>query len=261
MRPMLQQPVDVRQVRPALERNLHGYGLTPSAARERAAVVKAVTAAPQIRQRPMPVVVAAALVALGALAVWAWRLYAVWFEEQAVDGVFWIALAVSMAALFMCAWAWELYDVRRALVVSVALVATAFVAVIVIVLAVAVAKGKDVDFDLPDFGKLLESGERGTGGVEGALRAEPWVAAEAFDDMGPLAAGAIRNLVDPSGASAGEDEAAAVTDQAAGAEAFQPGPLPPELAADDPRATACQGCGFRFDARQRLACPRCGRPA
>lgn len=258
---MTQEPVDVRQVRPALERNLRGYGLTPSAARERAAVVKAVTADPHIRQRPMPVVVAAALVALGALAVWGWRLYAAWFEEQAVDAVFWIALAVSMAALFVCAWAWELYDLRRALVVSVALIGSAFVAVVVIVVAVAIAKGEDVDLDLPDFGKLLDGGDRGAGGVEGVLRAEPWVAAEAFDDVGPLAVGAIRNLVDPSGASAEEDEATAGTEEASGAAAFAPGPLPPEAAADDPRATACQGCGFRFDLRERLACPRCGRPA
>lgn len=146
------RPLDLRKVRPSAGSHLPGYGLTPGAALERARVVKAVTDAPQIRQRPTVVVTVAAIVALGAFAWWAVLLYGVLTEDAPADALFWVALATGMVALFGAAWAWELYDLRKGFVVFVTLLLTVLVLVFVIIIAVAAVRGDDIDFDV---GKLL----------------------------------------------------------------------------------------------------------
>ena len=69
-------PLDLRRMPSSLGGALPGYGLTPKSARERAAVVRAVTDDQQIRQRPMPVVLVTAVIALVGLGVFGWQLYA-----------------------------------------------------------------------------------------------------------------------------------------------------------------------------------------
>ena len=89
--------MDLRHTTSSLGGALPGYGLTRSSARERAAVERAVTADTHIRQRPMPVVVVTALVALVGLGIWCWQLYTAISEEGPLTTLFWAGLAMCAA--------------------------------------------------------------------------------------------------------------------------------------------------------------------
>lgn len=154
------EPLDLRSIRPPVGRQLAGYGLTPASARERARVVKAVTDTPRIRQRPMPVVIGAALLAVGGFAVWAFLLYGVLVDGAPADLAFWAVLAFAASWLYVATWAWELYDVGKGFVAFLIVLGSVLVALFVIVVAVAGAKGESIDIDLD---RLIGKGSSGDG--------------------------------------------------------------------------------------------------
>ena len=147
--------LDLRRTHQALGSVVSGFGLTPSAARERAAVVRAVTHEPGIRQRPMPVVIIAGLIALVGLGVWAWQLYLTITEETPLTPLFWAGLGTFLAASAVCSWAWQLYDVQKAIVMWLALAVLGVAAVLIIVFVLVALKGDSDDLDI-DLGGLID---------------------------------------------------------------------------------------------------------
>lgn len=224
--------VDLRRTPRSLGSAVNGYGLTPSSARERAAVVRAVTQDTGIRQRPMPVVIVTGLVALVALAVWGWQLYVTITDELPVTLLFWGALATSLVASAICSWAWQLYDVRKAMVMWFAIVVLGVAAVLIIVLVLVALKGDGDDLDI-DLGGLLDRitgpSDHGRSSFAGGIVAP--LVVDAADGMGQGIAGS-------SDASAGPD-----------------GELEPVRERVD--GPACPSCGRPLTAGL-LICPRCG---
>jgi hypothetical protein len=229
----LAPPIDLRRAREPLGAVLPGLGLTPAAARQRAAVVRAVTEDSHIRQRPMPVVIVTGVVALIALVIWAWQLYVTFTDETPLSPLFWAALATFLVASAICSWAWQLYDVRKAIVMWLAIVVLTVAAAIVIAVVLAAFKGdSDADMDLGfDLDSLVDAitgeGERDTGGFVDHVVAP--VVFETLDTMG------------------GGGQA---TDGVVGA-----GEAPIEVAPAG--VPACPSCG-RAQTPGLLVCPRCG---
>jgi hypothetical protein len=125
-------------------------------------VVKAVTDDSRVRERPLPVVVGAALVSLGGFAVWAWLLYGVLVDGEPADLAFWAVLAFAASWLYVATWAWELYDVGKGFVAFALVLASILVVLVVIVAAVAAVKGESIDFDLDSLtGKGSPAGHDG----------------------------------------------------------------------------------------------------
>lgn len=234
--------VDLRKATTPLGAELPGYGLTPRAARERAAVVRAVTKDQHIRQRPMPVVVASALVALGGLLVFGWQLYLLLTADPGAgeppatpSALLWIGLAVFLVASAVCSWAWQLYDVKKAIVMWLAIAVLSIVAVVVIAILLAALKGDGDDVDLGfDLDGLVD---RITGG--GARAMDSIVLPVAADTLDAAANGAFDEA--GWGRDRGEEPA--------------PEPMAQQAAAGEP---ACPSCG-RALTPGLLVCPRCGR--
>lgn len=223
--------VDLRHTTSSLGGALPGYGLTRSSARERAAVVRAVTADTHIRQRPMPVVVVTALVALVGLGIWCWQLYTAISEEGPLTTLFWAGLATFLVAAAICSWAWQLYDVRKAIVMWFAIVVLGIAAALIIAVVLVALKGDgDADIDL-DLDGLLEKitgdGARDAGTFVDRV-ALP-VVIDAADMMGGDAGG----YGDAAGVPAASQEQA------------------------PPGTPACPSCG-RALTTGLLICPRCG---
>jgi hypothetical protein len=228
----LAPPVDLLRAREPLGAVLPGLGLTPAAARQRAAVVRAVTEDSHIRQRPMPVVIVTGVVALIALAIWAWQLYVTLSDETPLTPLFWAALATFLVASAICSWAWQLYDVRKAIVMWLAIVVLTVAAAIIIAVVLAAFKGdSDADMDLGfDLDSLVHAitGEQGrdTGFVDHVVAP---VVFEALDTMG------------------GGSEA---TDGVVG-------DSEPPVEVAPAGVPACPSCG-RAQTPGLLVCPRCG---
>ena len=72
-----------------------------------------------------------------------------------LEALFWAALATSLVASAICSWAWQLYDVQKAIVMWVAIVFLGVAAVLVIVLVLVALKGDGDDLDI-DLGGLLD---------------------------------------------------------------------------------------------------------
>ena len=232
-------PVDLRHTPRSLGSAVSGYGLTPSSVRERAAVVRAVTQDAHIRQRPMPVVIATGLVTLVALGIWGWQLYLTITQEQPLSLLFWGALATSLAASAVCSWAWQLYDVRKAFLMWIAIVFLGIAAVLIIVLVLVALKGEGDDLDI-DLGGLMD---RITGSGDGPSIAADLVAPLVLDTVDGLGQGI-----------AGPDDTAAEPRSEPESE-HEPEPEH-EPATDGP---ACPNCGRPLTAGL-LRCPRCGGP-
>jgi hypothetical protein len=237
--------VDLRKATTPLGAELSGYGLTPRAARERAAVVRAVTRDEHIRQRPMPVVVASALVALGGLLVFGWQLYLVLTADPGAgeppatpSALLWIGLAVFLVASAVCSWAWQLYDVKKAIVMWLAIAVLSIVAVVVIAIVLAALKGDGDDVDLGfDLDGLVD---RITGGGTRAMNSV--VLPVAADTLDAAANGAFDEAA--WGREHGEESATGADEP------------PAQQAA--PGEPACPSCG-RALTPGLLVCPRCGR--
>jgi hypothetical protein len=221
-------PLDLRHTATSMGGALAGYGLTRGSARERAAVVRAVTDDTRIQQRPMPVVIVTALVSIFGLVVWAWQLWLTITDEQPLSLVFWVGLVTFLAASAICSWAWQLYDVRKAIVMWLAIAALGVAAVLVLLVVLVALKGDgDLDLDV-DLDGLVE---RITG------------SAAARDPVG-----FADHVVLP------------LADQALGAMAIAgEGTLGEGTVADEGRwsgIAACPTCDVPLDGA--LRCPRCG---
>lgn len=220
--------IDLRHTPQRLGTTVPGYGLTPASARERAAVVRAVTHDPRIRQRPMPVVIVTGLIALVALAVWGWQLYTSITEDLPLSPWFWGGLATFLAAAAVCSWAWQLYDVQKAIVMWLAIVVLGLAAALIIVFVLVALKGDgDLDLDL-DLDGLLDR-------ITGSSAAQDPIG---FADQVvlPLADEALATM-----AMAGDgalDEGTLASDR---------GPL---------AAAVCPGCGTALEGVPR--CAHCG---
>jgi len=231
----MDERLDLRHTDRSLGSVVPGYGLTPSGARERAAVVRAVTNDTHIRQRPMPVVIVTAVVALVALVVWGWQLYAAISENAPLTLLFWGGLLTFLASAAVCSWAWQLYDVQKAIVMWFAIAVLGLAAVLVIAVVLVALKGdgdRDLDFDLDGLLKKI--------GGSSAAR-DPG----AFVDhvIAPLVIDAAEVMAAPGGEVVDEAAVAGV-----GAAVSRP------VASDGP---ACPTCG-RPLTQGLLTCPRCG---
>lgn len=237
--------LDLRRTNESLGGALNGYGLTPRSAKERAAVVRAVTTDQQIRQRPMPVVLASGLVALVGLTVFGWQLYSyLTTTEGAGTGpvqpslLLWIGLATFLIAAAVCSWAWQLYDVKKAIVMWLAIAALSVVAVVVIVIVLVALKGDgDADVDIGLDGlldKITGGPSRAAGGFVNNV-----VVPVAVDTLDAASYGAFDGPImrDPE------------SDVAAGP--------PPNREMAPPGVPACPSCG-RALTPGLLVCPRCG---
>ncbi len=229
--------MDLRRTAEPLGRVLPGYGLTRASARERAAVVRAVTRDTHIRQRPMPVVVVTALAAAAGLAVFGWQLYLVLSEEAPAGPLLWAGLALFLIAAAICSWAWQLYDVRKAIVMWIAIAALSLAAVVIIAVVLVALKGDsdvDLDLDLDDLvGKVTGEGARTTGRVVDQV-----VVPVALDMADAAAVGAFDR---PLFGDQAQEDAALARDQ----EQAPPG------------VPACLSCGRALTPGLRV-CPRCG---
>jgi hypothetical protein len=238
-------PVDLRKTATPLGAELPGYGLTPRSAKERAAVVRAVTKDEQIRQRPMPVVAITASVALVGLVVFGWQLYSFLTADPgageppaAPSTALWIGLVTFLVASAICSWAWQLYDVKKAIVMWLAIAALSVVAVVVIAVVLAALKGDGdgLDIDLDELiGKITGGAARTTGNVVNNV-----VIPVAADTLDAAANGGFDN----------------VTWGGDGAEAATASAEPPAQQAA-PGEPACPSCG-RALTPGLLVCPRCG---
>jgi hypothetical protein len=221
--------------------------ITPRSARTRAAAVNVVTRDPSTPRRPLLWCLFAGAAAVGSFVL----ILAVVFREIPAGGdpvpALLLLSPLCMATTWAFCWGWELYDAGRATRLWLVLVfgAVAVVIVVALVLLVLAASKSDADLDLD------------LSGMGGAIRdfvgSIPPEAAEAT-------ANALGSMIEDASAGASTPwtppepvVAAAATGAVAGAGA----PLPPE----DPGAPPCASCGFRYGATDRLACPRCGRPA
>ncbi|MFN8623058.1 MAG: zinc ribbon domain-containing protein [Chloroflexota bacterium] len=231
-------PVDLRRVRKPLSELVPGYGLTPSSARERAAVVKAVTDDTRIRQRPMPVVVATAVITLIALAVWGWQLYVAITENGPLTLVFWAALATFLVAGFVCSWAWQLYDVQKAIVMWFAIAVLGIAAALIIVLVLVAVKGDgDVDLDL-DLDGWLDKITGSSAAQHPASFVNHVVLPAAMDTADAMGWSQSGYQPMPDQVEEGVDAA-------------------PTSDAEDPDARPCPTCGAPVRPG-RLVCPSCG---
>lgn len=237
-------PVDLRRTVTPLGAELPGYGLTPRSAKERAAVVRAVTNDTQIRQRPMPVVLASGLVALIGLIVFGWQLYSFLTADQGAGMpapspslLLWIGLGTFLIASAVCSWAWQLYDVKKAIVMWLAIAVLSLVAVVVIAILLAALKGDGDDVDLGvDLDGLVD---KITGG--GSRAVNNVVIPVAMDTLDAAANGAW------DGGTWGGGEGAEATTGVTEEPAQQAAPGEP----------ACPSCG-RALTPGLLICPRCG---
>lgn len=238
--------VDLRKATTSLGSALPGYGLTPRSARERGAVVRAVTKDQHIRQRPVPVVVVSAVVALVGLVVFGWQLYELLSADPgagdppATPGtLLWIGLATFVIAAAICSWAWQLYDVKKAIVMWLAIVALSLVAVVVIAIVLVALKGDgddiDLGFDLDGLVDRITGGAGATGNVMNNV-----VIPVAADTLDAAANGGFDGFV--WGAGTEEDTTPEALEQQAA-----------------PGEPACPSCG-RALTPGLLICPRCGSP-
>lgn len=238
-------PVDLRRTTTSLGAELPGYGLTPRSAKERAAVVRAVTKDTQIRQRPMPVVLASGLVALIGLIVFGWQLYSFLTADQgaglpepAPSLLLWVGLVTFLIASAVCSWAWQLYDVKKAIVMWLAIAALSVIAVVVIAVVLAALKGDGDGLDI-DLDELI--GKITGGSARAADTAVKRVAIPvALDTLDAAANGAWNDV---SWGGEGADAATGATEE------------PAQQAA--PGEPACPSCG-RALTPGLLICPRCG---
>jgi hypothetical protein len=239
--------VDLRKATTSLGSALPGYGLTPRSARERGAVVRAITQDQHIRQRPVPVVIVSAVVALVGLGVFGWQLYELLSADPgagdppATPGtLLWIGLATFVIAAAICSWAWQLYDVKKAIVMWLAIVALSLLAVVVIAIVLVALKGDGDDIDLGiDLDGLVDriagGGARATGNMVDNV-----VIPVAADTLDAAANGGFDGYVWGAGTE----------------EETTPEPAAQQAAPGEP---ACPSCG-RALTPGLLICPRCGSP-
>jgi hypothetical protein len=186
--------IDLARTTTRLGSVVPGYGLTPSSAHARAAMVRAVTDDERIRQRPYPVVLVTGVVALVALAIWVWQLWVAIDTQGPLELLFWAALATFLVAAAVCSWAWQLYDVRKAIVMWLAIVLLTAAAALVLAFVLVALKGDgDLDLDL-DLDGLLDKITGSSGDLVGdvvlpVVEDAVYVAGAAAADGGGFAGG------------------------------------------------------------------------
>ena len=97
-----------------------------------------------------------AVAALVGLGVFGWQLYQLLSADTGAGDppataspLLWIGLATFVIAAAVCSWAWQLYDVKKAIVMWLAIVALSLVAVVLIAIVLVALKGDgDADIDL-----------------------------------------------------------------------------------------------------------------